>query len=135
VRTYVEYEPYTIRPDIITKASLIGRHSLRCSVTVNETTLVSVQPPDNRYFPACWSSPDTDFIVVFRKKGSSRWNMTATKWWVFIYNWEWKEASWDDLTIDQQAIVIRRIRGQFDTFTGLIPWSESLEGLIALESL
>ena len=135
MRVKVTEDSYIRKPDIVTRYSMLHRATGTAELVVNATTLVAVHPPDNKYF---WRDAwrlypvDTDFTVVFRKKGSC----TATAWWIFTFDGDrWSIGTWDDIGLDDQIMVVKRVRGQFKELKGVIPWPESLEGLIALENL
>jgi len=136
MRVKIKEDSYIRKPDMVTQYSMLHGVIGTATLVVNVTTLIAVHPPSHIYFNRDWwglpNPVDTDFAVVFRKKGSC----AATTWWIFTFDGDrWSTGTWDDIRLDDQIMVVKRVRGQFKELKGVIPWPESLEGLIALESL
>ena len=119
-------------PDIYSVTSLLHGVTDLSELVVNQSTLVAVNPPDSRYFYGFWYQfrIDTDFTLVFRKKG-----MVATAWWVYLFNGvSWEVGSWSDIPDSDQVKMVKRVRGRYKRLTG-VPWDEGFEGLVVLGDL
>lgn len=112
----------------------------RTTLTVNESTLMAVHPLDTRYlldndvwfrfsyhreWEYGWDTVDTDFIAVCKK---GRLHRSARYWYFYQWNgkrFEW--AEWNDLSTDQQLLIIANFCRYFRRNKSWVPWKDDIE--------